>query len=76
MKDIFIIEFDTYAENSDGEKIMKTGSMAVIFNINIINEEEVNKLIDSGKAKYDERVILVTQKQAKNLFYKKKEKGN
>ena len=50
---------------------MKTGDMAVLFNINVIIEEEVDKLMNNGKVKYDERVILTTKEQAKNLFFKK-----
>ncbi len=52
-----------YVEDYVGIKIPKS----ILFNITQISEKEVVELIKTSMVKYDNRVVVLTQKQLKNL---------
>lgn len=67
MDNIKRVDFTTHYCNSDGEPIMKADDISVIYNTDVISEEEVDKLIDTGKYQYDSRVVVTTQERADNM---------
>ena len=68
MDNIKRIDFEMGYADSDGEFIKgMTEEVAVLYNENVINYEEVCMLIDSGEYEYDSRVVVITPIQADNL---------
>lgn len=49
--------------NSDSKQ-----ELVILFNNNIISEEEVNKLINSGMYENDQRIVIMTKLQSDNLL--------
>ena len=65
------IEFDSYTCTSDGLPVNGTRRPTVVmFNQTQISADEVNKLIKSGMYEYDNRVVVMTPKQAEFLHDK------
>ncbi|RHB41821.1 hypothetical protein DW886_14790 [Enterocloster aldenensis] len=63
------MNFKTRLCNSDDEPIDGTEEeKTVIYNADLMTEDELNELIISGWYFYDERVIVVTKTQADYLF--------
>lgn len=55
--------------NADGEFVTRTEKdITVLFNKTIISQDEVEHLINSGMYEYDERIIVVSTRQANNLI--------
>ena len=68
MNNVMRIDFTTGIANSDGKLINGTEvDVSVLWNITVISEEEVRKLIDSGWYECDERIVVTTPRQADNL---------
>jgi hypothetical protein len=66
---IIRIDFSIAYCNSDSKPINGTEQeFVVLFNDNIISEEEVNKLINSGMYENDQRIVIMTKLQADNLL--------
>ena len=54
--------------NSDGELVKGTERpVCILYNKTVISTEEVHKLIENSMYEYDERIIVITPKQADNL---------
>lgn len=69
MDNIKRIDFEMGYTNSDGEFIKgMTEKVTVLYNENVINYEEVCKLINSEEYEYDSRVIVTTPTRADNLI--------
>ena len=68
MKNVMRIDFITGIANSDGELVKGTETeVCVLWNLTVISEEDVCRLIDSGEYKYDKRIVVTTPVQADNL---------
>ena len=53
---------------SDGKPVKGTErSVCILYNTNTISTEEVCGLVNNGMYEYDERIIVITPKQAENL---------
>jgi hypothetical protein len=68
MENILRIDFDTFTCNSAGEPIEGTGiTYSILFNTNVISEEEVIELINASVWEYDNRIIITTPTRADTL---------
>lgn len=68
MKNVMRIDFEVGCTNSDGEFIKGTErSITILWNKTLLDKEEVLELIDSGRYKYDDRIVVTTPIQADNL---------
>lgn len=66
---IRIIEIALLSSDSEGKPIEGTEHMIdIIFNQEIISEEEVEKLIKNGMYSFDDRLILTDPVRMANLF--------
>lgn len=74
MKNITRIDFTVGCANSDGKVVNGTErDISVLFNETVISTEEVNELIESGMYEYDDRIIVVSKRQADSLKDRKRE---
>ena len=70
-KNLKIINFDTYAANSDGKPVEGTKVFhTLLFNVTQISPEEVTMLIDNDTWWNDNRVIEVNDEQLRYLHDK------
>lgn len=68
MDNIRRIDFETFICNSDGKPVDGTGTAhSIIFNTNVISDEEVNDLINTGTWEYDTRIVITTPRRADAL---------
>ncbi len=68
MKNVMRIDFEVGCANSDGKIVKGTErDVCILYNKTVITEDEVNKLIHSGKYEYDSRIVVTTPTQADNL---------
>lgn len=67
MENIRRHDFESYCCNSDGEPVIKTGDVSVIYNTDVISEKEVDELIRTGMYEFDSRVVVTTPERADNM---------
>lgn len=67
MENIRRQDFESYSCNSDGEPIIKIGDVSVIYNTDVISEEEVDELIKTGMYEFDSRIVVTTKERADNM---------
>lgn len=68
MNNIKRIDFEFGCYDSDGKIIEGTEEwVSVLYNENVITEEEVKKLIFSEDYEFDTRVVITTVERADNL---------
>jgi putative transcriptional regulator len=67
------IDFELCYSDSDDEPVKGTNhEVSVIYNTDIIKEEELEKIINNGMYEYDNRIIVTTPKKANILTLRMK----
>lgn len=64
-----IIEYENACADSDGRRVPGTErAMYMVYNTNIVSDEDAEKILASGRQDMDPRVVILWPSQAKALF--------